>query len=153
MLQEYCLLKHKRVLFTAKNTLSIVMFRTFFKTFLREWSNLTPEQAEYLVQVRGPHDMFQYIVRDLVTVTNVSNAAILFDDSFFMSDDHYTNLLIHMPVRHVINKVTFEVKFSCKMYRKSFIINCQALVQSPVPVDPIPILNPKKSQNKKSNWD
>lgn len=56
--------------------------------------------------------MFQYIVRDLVTVTNVSNAAILFDDSFFMNDDHYTNLLIHMPVRHVINKVKFEVKVS-----------------------------------------
>lgn len=65
-----------------------------------------------MIQVRGPHDMFQYIVRDLVTVTNVSNAAILFDDSFFMNDDHYTNLLIHMPVRHVINKVKFEVKVS-----------------------------------------
>ena len=54
--------------------------------------------------------MFQYIVRDLVTATNVSNAAILFDESFFMHDEHYTNLLLHMPVRHVINKVKFEVK-------------------------------------------
>ena len=27
--------------------------------------------------------------------------------------------------------------------------NCQALVPSPVPLDPIPILNPKKSQIKK----
>ena len=77
---------------------------------MREWSNISPEQAEYLVQVRGPHDMFQYIVRDLVTATNVSNAAILFDESFFMHDEHYTNLLLHMPVRHVINKVKFEVK-------------------------------------------
>ena len=82
------------------------------KLFSREWSDLTPEQAKYLVQVRGPHDMFQYIVRDLVTVTNVSNAAILFDDSFYMNDDHYTNLFIHMPVRHVINNVKFEVKVS-----------------------------------------
>ena len=30
---------------------------------------------------------------------------------------------------------------------------CQALVPSPFPLDPIPILNAKKSQIQKSNWD
>ena len=60
---------------------------------------MTPEQAEYLVQVRGPHDMFQYIVRDLVTLTNVSNAAILYDDTFMM-DHHFKNLLLNIPVRY-----------------------------------------------------
>ena len=90
----------------ANNLLSEWLFSEFF---LREWSALSPDQAEYLVQVRGPHDMFQYIVRDLVTITNVSNAAILFDESFHMSDEHYTDLLIHLPVRHVINEVDFRV--------------------------------------------
>ena len=69
-----------------------------------EWNQLTSEQAEYLVQVRGPHDLFQYIVRDLVTVTNVSNAAILFDDTFMMNH-HFKNLLLNMPVRHMFNKL------------------------------------------------
>ena len=48
----------------------------------REWDNLSSEQEKYLLQVRGPHDSFQYIIRDLTTVANISNAAVLFDDSF-----------------------------------------------------------------------
>ena len=60
---------------------------------------MTLEQAEYLVQVRGPHDMFQYIVRDLVTLTNVSNAAIFYDDTFMMNH-HFKNLLLNIPVRY-----------------------------------------------------
>ena len=64
-----------------------------------EWSDLTQEQAEYLVQVRGPHDLFQYIVRDLVTLTKVTNAGILYDDTFMMNH-HFKNLLMNVPVRY-----------------------------------------------------
>ena len=52
------------------------------RNFFREWAELTDEQQKYLVQVRSPGDTFQYIVRDLAFVTNISNAAILFDDTF-----------------------------------------------------------------------
>ena len=48
----------------------------------REWMNLTPEQRKYLVQIRGPHDMFQFIVRHLATVANISTAAVLYDETF-----------------------------------------------------------------------
>ena len=47
-----------------------------------EWIELTPEQEKYLIQVRGPQDIFQYIIRDLVFATNITNAAVLFDDEF-----------------------------------------------------------------------
>ena len=49
---------------------------------INEWSALTAEQEKYLVQVRGPSDMFQYIIKDMATLTNITNAAILFDESF-----------------------------------------------------------------------
>ena len=38
-----------------------------------------------LVQVRGPSDMFQYIIKDMAMLTNITNAAILFDESFSKS--------------------------------------------------------------------
>ena len=62
------------------------------------WNELTSEQAEYLVQVRGPHDLFPYIVRDLVTINKVHTAAILYDDTFMMTH-HFKNLLLNIPVR------------------------------------------------------
>ena len=43
---------------------------------------LTPEQQKYLIQVRGPQDLFQFIIRDLAFATNITNAAVLFDDDF-----------------------------------------------------------------------
>jgi len=48
----------------------------------REWINLTPEQRKYLVQIRGPHDMYQFIVRHLATVANISTAAVIYDETF-----------------------------------------------------------------------
>ena len=62
-----------------------------------EWNQLTSEQSEYLVQVRGPHDLFPYIVRDLANITNVHTAAILYDDTFMMNRHR---LLLNIPVRY-----------------------------------------------------
>ena len=56
----------------------------------REWINLTPEQRKYLVQIRGPHDMYQFIVRHLATVANISTAAILYDETFGKSPRNST---------------------------------------------------------------
>ena len=64
-----------------------------------EWNELTSEQAEYLIQVRGPHDLFPYIVRDLVTINKIHTVAILYDDTFIMSY-HFKNLLLNIPARY-----------------------------------------------------
>jgi len=75
-----------------------------------EWMDLSGEQEKYLIRMRGPDDIFQFIVRDLASVTNISNAAILYDDTFVMTH-HYKNLLLNLPVRHLINKlVTGDMK-------------------------------------------
>ena len=49
---------------------------------ITEWLALTAEQEKYLVQVRSPSDMFQYIIKDMAVLTNIANCAILFDESF-----------------------------------------------------------------------
>ena len=69
-----------------------------------QWKKLTSEQAEYLIQVRGPHDLFPYIVRDLVTINKVHTAAILYDDTFMMTY-HFKNLLLNIPVRYNSNEI------------------------------------------------
>ena len=47
-----------------------------------EWNSLTDSQQKYLIQVRSPSDMFQYIIQDLSVHSNISNAVIMFDDTF-----------------------------------------------------------------------
>ena len=49
---------------------------------IKEWSALTAEQQKYLVQVRSPSDLLPFIIRDLAALTNITNAAILHDESF-----------------------------------------------------------------------
>ena len=49
---------------------------------ITEWESLNESQEKYLIQVRSPSDLFQYIIRDLVIHTHISNAVILFDHSF-----------------------------------------------------------------------
>ena len=84
--------------------------------YFREWNGLTSEQAKYLVQVRGPHDLFPYIVRDLVTINKIHTAAILYDDTFMMTY-HFKNLLLNIPVRYTF--VNDEICNSC-MTKKLF---------------------------------
>ena len=49
---------------------------------LRAWRELQQEQAEYLVQVRQPGDLLPFVVRDLATAANLTNAAVLYDHTF-----------------------------------------------------------------------
>ena len=47
--------------------------------------------------MRGPHDIFQFIVRDLASVTHISDAAILYDDTF---GEITVITLIYSPIAH-----------------------------------------------------
>ena len=101
-----------------------------------EWKELTSEQAEYLIQVRGPHDLFPYIVRDLVTINKVHTAAILYDNTFMMNH-HFKNLLLNMPVRHIFNKLmpdngslAEQIKRMTSMEIKNFFILARQEIKS-----------------------
>ena len=85
-----------------------------------QWKKLTSEQAEYLIQVRGPHDLFPYIVRDLVTINKVHTAAILYDDTFMMNH-HFKNLLLNIPVRYTfVNDEICNSYMTKTIYRHVF---------------------------------
>ena len=49
---------------------------------IREWRDLTPEQKNYLIQIRPPADIVTGVIRELVSRNNITNAAILFDKTF-----------------------------------------------------------------------
>ena len=49
---------------------------------LRAWRELQQDQAQYLVQVRQPGDLLPFVVRDLATAANLTNAAVLYDQTF-----------------------------------------------------------------------
>ena len=49
---------------------------------IREWAGLSEQQSHYLVQVRGPHDLYQHVMWDLAHSTKLSTAAILYDETF-----------------------------------------------------------------------
>ena len=49
---------------------------------IREQIRLSKQQSSYLVQVQGPHDLYQHIMWDLTHSTNLSTTAILYDETF-----------------------------------------------------------------------
>lgn len=70
---------------------------------LKQWRNLKPDQASYLIQIMPPADLVPEAIRQLIVEMDVTNAAILFDNEFVM-DHKYKSLLQNVPVRHVIVK-------------------------------------------------
>lgn len=52
---------------------------------LRQWRDISDEQQKYLVQIMPPADLIPEVIRMIVLNQNISNAAILFDNSFGIS--------------------------------------------------------------------
>ena len=46
------------------------------------WASLSPQQESYLVQVRSPADILPSIITDLANITDMTSAAVLYDDTF-----------------------------------------------------------------------
>ncbi|XP_063876417.1 ionotropic receptor 25a-like isoform X2 [Scylla paramamosain] len=70
---------------------------------IREWRDLTEEEEKYLVQAMPPGDILVMAVRDIVETQNITNAAIIYDDTFVM-DHKYKSLLLNLPCRHILTK-------------------------------------------------
>lgn len=49
---------------------------------LRQWRSIDDNEKEYLIQICPPADIIPEIVRTIVLNQNITNAAILFDNSF-----------------------------------------------------------------------
>ena len=50
--------------------------------FIRQWRNLDGEQQKYLIQINPPADIIPEVIRSIVRAQNITDAGILFDDSF-----------------------------------------------------------------------
>ena len=68
---------------------------------LRQWRDIKDKQANYLLQIMPPVDIIPEVIRSIIIYMNITNAAILYDDSFVM-DHKYKALLQNIPTRHVI---------------------------------------------------
>ncbi|XP_044757854.1 ionotropic receptor 25a-like [Coccinella septempunctata] len=51
---------------------------------LREWRELNEQQKKYLVQVLSPNDVIHSLIRQIVFRQNMTNAAILFDETIVL---------------------------------------------------------------------
>ncbi|XP_071055575.1 ionotropic receptor 25a [Onthophagus taurus] len=90
----------------------------------RLWRSLDEKQEEYLIQIMPPTDMIPEIIRTIVINQNISNAAILFDNSFVM-DHKYKSLLQNVPTRHIIARIqdVSTLKDQLQNLRKLDIVN------------------------------
>nr|AID61273.1 ionotropic receptor [Calliphora stygia] len=71
---------------------------------LRQWRDMEENKQKYLLQVMPPADIIPEVVRSIVRKMNITNAAILYDDTFVM-DHKYKSLLQNIQTRHVITAV------------------------------------------------
>lgn len=49
---------------------------------LRQWRDLNEQKRQYLLQVMPPTDVIPEVIRSIIIYMNITNAAILYDESF-----------------------------------------------------------------------
>ncbi|XP_018787692.1 PREDICTED: ionotropic receptor 25a [Bactrocera latifrons] len=76
---------------------------------LRQWRDMDESKQKYLLQVMPPADLIPEVVRSIVRKMNITNAAILYDDTYVM-DHKYKSLLQNIQTRHVITGIAKEGK-------------------------------------------
>ncbi|XP_050723400.1 ionotropic receptor 25a-like [Eriocheir sinensis] len=94
---------------TAKSITRALALPTFSASYgqegdIREWRDLTAEEEKYLVQAMPPGDILVMAVRDIVETQNITNAGIIYDNTFVM-DHKYKSLLMNLPCRHILTEV------------------------------------------------
>ncbi|KAF5269354.1 hypothetical protein FQA39_LY08746 [Lamprigera yunnana] len=71
---------------------------------LRQWRDLNRDQLKYLIQIVPPADVIPEVIKKFVILQNISNAGILFDNTFVM-DHKYKSLLQNIATRHVVSQI------------------------------------------------
>lgn len=71
---------------------------------LRQWRDIDANKQKYLLQIMPPADIIPEVVRSIVRKMNITNAAILYDETFIM-DHKYKSLLQNIQTRHVIARI------------------------------------------------
>ncbi|XP_037037565.1 ionotropic receptor 25a [Bradysia coprophila] len=97
---------------TVKSITSALALPTISASFgqegdLRQWRDINEQKSNFLLQVMPPADIIPEVIRSIVQYMNITNAAILYDNSFVM-DHKYKALLQNIPTRHVITAIAEE---------------------------------------------
>ncbi|KAG8282323.1 Ionotropic receptor 25a [Homalodisca vitripennis] len=120
---------------------------------IRQWRNLDGEQQKYLVQISPPGDIIPEIVRSIVMMNNITNAGILYDNSFVV--DHKTkSLLQNIPTRHIMAEVEDldSIRHQLTRYRDLDIVNYFILGRLSTIKAVLDIANTNKFFSKKFAW-
>nr|QQP19806.1 ionotropic receptor 25a [Tropidothorax elegans] len=83
---------------------------------LRQWRVLDMEKLKYLIQINPPADIIPEIIRSIIQHQNITNAGILFDNSFVM-EYKYKALLLNVPTRHIIVHIDDSKDFEQQLAR------------------------------------
>lgn len=72
---------------TVKSITSALALPTVSASFgqsgdIRQWRDITTQKKAYLLQVMPPADIIPMVVRSIIEYMNITNAAILHDESF-----------------------------------------------------------------------
>ena len=70
------------VIRTTSYTLGLPTLSLNYHNSDTKWSQLSTKMEQYLVHIRPPGDVITGIIRQIVSRQNITNAAILFDDTF-----------------------------------------------------------------------
>ena len=70
------------VIRTTSYTLGLPTLSLNYHNSDTKWSQLNTKMEQYLVHIRPPGDVITGIIREVVSRQNITNAAILFDDTF-----------------------------------------------------------------------
>lgn len=78
---------------TVKSFTSALALPTVSASFgqegdLRQWRDINQQKSGFLLQIMPPTDIIPEVIRSIVEYMNITNAAILYDDSFGNSETY-----------------------------------------------------------------
>ncbi|KAK4002516.1 hypothetical protein OUZ56_004340 [Daphnia magna] len=89
---------------------------------LKQWSNIDGNQTKYLVQVMPPSDIIPQLIALVTSMQNMTNAAILYDDSFDVTNK-YKSLLKNRPIRHMFSRIETNINTQIRRLEDMDIVN------------------------------
>ncbi|XP_071516701.1 ionotropic receptor 25a isoform X2 [Panulirus ornatus] len=115
---------------TVKSFTKALALPTFAASYgqegdIREWRDLTEEEEKFLVQLMPPGDIIVQAIRDIVRTQNITNAGIIYDDTFVM-EHKYKSLLQNLPCRHILTMVEareMDLRKQMKRLKDADIVN------------------------------
>lgn len=65
---------------------------------IRQWRDLTEQKRQYLLQVMPPSDVIPEVIRSIIIYMNITNAAILYDESFGKQKEYHFTSICHFII-------------------------------------------------------